>query len=111
MGGRVARVERQARNQALFRQVNERIAEVSARFEPTDAGLQQFVCECSQLGCTGMIEVPLDVYGRVRGDATLFLVLRGHEDPGHELVVEDLGEVLIVCTVLGVATEVAIEPA
>jgi hypothetical protein len=104
MGGRVARVERQARNQALFRQVNERIAEVSARFEPTDAGLQQFVCECSQLGCTGMIEVPLD-------DATLFLVLRGHEDPGHELVVEDLGEVLIVCTVLGVATEVAIEPA
>jgi hypothetical protein len=106
----VARVERQARNQALFREVNEHIAEVSARFD-VDAGRQEFVCECSHLGCADMIEVPIEVYGRVRGDATLFLVLHGHEDLGHERVVEDLGEVLIVRTAPGVATEVAIETA
>jgi hypothetical protein len=90
--------------------VNERIAEVSARFD-ANAELQQFICECSHLGCAGRIEVPVEVYGRVRGDATLFLILRGHEDLGHELVVEGVGEVLIVRTTPGVATEVAIETA
>jgi hypothetical protein len=107
----VTRVERQARNQALFRQVNEHIAEVSAGSESPDAGLQQFVCECSQLGCADMIDVPLEMYGRVRDDPTLFLILRGHEDLGHEQVVKDLGEVLVVRTAPGVATEVAIETA
>ena len=43
------REERQIHNQALFRSVNERIAELSARFgEQGDAGLLSFVCECPE---------------------------------------------------------------
>ena len=55
------RVERQAKNRALFRQVNERIAETSATFDSADADVQAFVCECSRIGCHEIVEVPVAV--------------------------------------------------
>jgi len=90
------RHERKIHNQALFRSVNERIAEVSAKFgEQADAGLLSFICECPQIGCRAFVRAPLEVYDRVRDDPVLFLVFKGHED-GCEAVVADLGEYLIV---------------
>jgi hypothetical protein len=90
------RDERKIHNQALFRSVNERIAELAAKFgEQADAGLLAFVCECPQIGCRAFVRAPLEVYNRVHEDAALFLVLKGHED-GCETVVADLGGYLIV---------------
>jgi hypothetical protein len=94
--GKVPRNERKIHNQALFRSVNERIAELSAKFgEQGDAGLLSFICECPQIGCRAFVRAPLEAYDRVRDDPALFLVLKGHED-GCERVVADLGGYLIV---------------
>jgi hypothetical protein len=90
------RGERKIHNQALFRSVNERIAELSAKFgEQGDVGLLSFVCECPQIGCRAFVRAPLGVYERVRDDPALFLVLKGHED-GREAIVVDLGHYLIL---------------
>ena len=90
------RIERKARNQTLFREVNERIAELSAHL---DSGVAQgFICECSQTGCTEIVSVPIETYARVRDNPSLFLLVTGHQDPDHEVVIEDLGSNVIVQT-------------
>lgn len=83
---------RKAKNQALFRQVNERIADIAP---PFDDDVQPFFCECDRLGCVERIELPVSEYTMVRGDPTAFLVLRGH-DGSDEAVVIDRGSYLIV---------------
>lgn len=103
------RIKRKARNQALFREVNERIAELSARLD--GGATQGFICECSQAGCTEIVTVPVETYARVRNDSTLFLLVAGHQDADHEVVVEDVGSYLIVQTKPGAATEIAVETA
>src|SRR5207248_5026775 len=57
-----AQEERIARNEALFREVNERIAESAQRFESHRA---EFVCECADQDCTERVEATLDEYERV----------------------------------------------
>ena len=103
------RIKRKARNQALFREVNQRIAELAARLD--DGAAQGFICECSQTGCTEIVNVPIETYARVREDPTLFLLVTGHQDPDHEVDIEDLGSYLIVQTKPGVATGSALETA
>ena len=76
--------ERVAKNEALFRDVNERIAESAQRFDSDEAG---FVCECASASCTERVETSLDEYERVRADGARFLVRRGHEDERFERVV------------------------
>jgi hypothetical protein len=93
----VPRFKRRAENQQLFREVNERIAELSASLEEPGAP-QSFVCECGRVGCSEMIEVPLAVYARVRHDGDHYVVLRDHEDRAHEQMLEDHGAFLIVRT-------------
>ena len=74
-----------AKTEAIFRNVNERIAESAYRFDGDEA---TFVCECGDGACTHRVEVELDDYERVRADPTRFLVLPGHEDERIERVVE-----------------------
>jgi hypothetical protein len=88
--------ERKTHNQALFRAVNDRIAELSAALAvQADTELSSFICECPQIGCRAFVRAPLEDYNRVRDDPTLCLVLKGHED-GREETVADLGGYLIV---------------
>ena len=81
----VSRPERAARNEALFREVNERIRDVSARFEVSHG---EFVCECSDGGCTQTLTMTLDEYEAVRSRGDRFAVVAGHEDLAIERVVE-----------------------
>ena len=99
-------VARKARNQALFREVNERIAELAARFDVA-SGPQAFVCECSHLGCTASLELPAAAYSRLRDDPTTFLLLNGHEDLDHETVIERTHGYLLVRNKPGVAAQIA----
>jgi hypothetical protein len=48
---------KRARTEALFRDVNERIAESALRF---DASATQFVCECADPTCTHRLEATLE---------------------------------------------------
>jgi len=85
--------ERRATTEALFRDVNERIAESAERFE---ADRTDFVCECSDPSCTHRVSASLAEYEEVRDDSATFLVLPGHEQTDIERVVSDRGRFRIV---------------
>ena len=97
--------ERAARNEALFREVNERMLSLAGgHAEPEETG---FVCECSTEGCTRRLHVPVQVYEAVRADPRHFLVTPGHEGP-FERVVEQ-GEGFTIVEKEGEAGEIAEE--
>jgi hypothetical protein len=73
-----------ATTQAIFRTVNERIAESAERFDSESA---EFVCECDDRSCTHRLEASLDEYEEVRADATHFLLAPGHENDRIERVI------------------------
>jgi len=75
---------RRGQTEALFRNVNEHIAESAERFASDEA---EFVCECGDPTCADRIEASLEQYEEVRSDATTFLLRHGHEDPEIERVV------------------------
>jgi hypothetical protein len=75
---------KRARTEALFRDVNERIAESAERF---DAESTQFVCECADPGCAHRLEATLDEYEEVRADGATFMLAPGHEHTDIERVV------------------------
>lgn len=80
-----AELVRHGTTEAIFRNVNERIAESAQRFDADEA---EFVCECGDRSCTHRLETPLDEYERVRAKPTLFLLAPGHENEAIEKVVE-----------------------
>jgi hypothetical protein len=81
-----AREERLARNETLFRSVNENIEEAAASGQP-DEHVFEFFCECSNLDCTLLLPLTLSAYERVRTDPRQFVVAPGHELPEIENVV------------------------
>ncbi|MGH2977096.1 MAG: hypothetical protein ACRDKC_01815 [Gaiellaceae bacterium] len=85
--------ERRATNEALFRDVNERIAESAERFE---ADSTEFVCECADPNCTERLTVALAEYEEVRARPTSFLLAPGHEHRDIEQVIADRGRFRIV---------------
>lgn len=74
---------RAAKNQALFREVNERIEELKPPSTFVD-----FVCECTQEDCAEQVELTRDEYERLRGVSNRFAVKPGHETPEAEEVVD-----------------------
>lgn len=85
--------ERRATTEALFRDVNERIAESAERFDATET---EFVCECADVSCTHRISASLADYEEVRAEPTTFLLVPGHEQTEIERVVSDRGEFRVV---------------
>lgn len=80
--------ERFARNQRIFREVNERLREVA---DPSIA-LAQYVCECSHAECSETIELDLVDYDAIRSTPQAFVISPGHERLEHERVVEDAND-------------------
>jgi hypothetical protein len=80
----VSREDRIVRNEALFREVNERLEEIQESAAETFG----VVCECGDAGCKEMLEVTTHEYRDVRAEPTHFLVIPGHEIPDVETVVE-----------------------
>jgi hypothetical protein len=97
--------ERIARNEALFREVNERVADLQDSLG--DGGTTDFVCECGADTCIERISVPMGVYERVRNDSHLFLVRPGHQEPEVERVVETDERFLVVCKDTPTAEKIA----
>jgi len=98
--------ERLARNEALFREVNERIREVSDNFGE-DQETYDFVCECSDAACTQRVVLTRAQYEDVRSDPTRFVVVKGHVLPEIEAVV-DQAEDHVVVEKEGAAADIAI---
>ena len=102
--------ERRARNEALFREVNEHVEEVSSRLGALEdaSSLTGFVCECSSETCADLVEVTYAQYEAIRGDPRRFLIRVGHEDLTVDRVVERHPAFFVV-EKFGEASEVAIE--
>ena len=89
------REERIGLNEAVFREVNERVRAVSEGFRDV-LDEAEFVCECADRDCAERLALTLADYERVRSDATLFIVKPGHEAADVERVVERLGSCVVV---------------
>jgi hypothetical protein len=72
-----------ARNQALWREINERIKAVAET-----SGEVGFLCECSRMDCTETISMSMAEYERIRSSPTRFPIVAGHDFPEIEGVVE-----------------------
>ena len=94
MSPREARV---IRNEALFREVNIRIANLEeGSLSRGEDALLALVCECAHTGCTTPIEADRATFEQVRQNPLRFLVTPGHEDLETESVVERQAGCLIV---------------
>lgn len=99
-----AAVEKAARNQVVFREVNERIAELTGLLNET--GFNLFICECSDPACAESLEITAAEYEAVRADGARFVIVRGHEIPEAERVVDGNGRFIVV-EKTGAAAEIA----
>jgi len=74
-------------NEAVFRDVNERIQDVATAFGLTSEPLD-LICECGDASCVERISIGRDEYEHLRSDPHLFAVAAGHVSPDVEQVVE-----------------------
>jgi hypothetical protein len=82
--GRPGRI---ARNEVRFRDINERL-EANLRALGHDPEPQEFVCECGNMDCRQTVRLTFDEYEAVRRHGRRFIIMRGHEIPDVENVVE-----------------------
>jgi len=101
--------ERIGANEALFREVNERISRVEEQFGQTQAF--EIVCECGRPDCDERFQITHAAYRRLRSDPLHFAVVPGHELPEVEKLVERHETYLVVEKTEDEAAEVAEETA
>lgn len=89
----IERSDRLARNEALFRSVNERVEEV---VQPGKNEEIDFLCECGDGECVEKISLTRVEYKGVRTDADQFAVAPGHEIPDIEDVVTRNDRFLVI---------------
>ena len=71
---------------SVFREVNDRIAEITGTWEWEDR--QGFLCECAAGRCTEAVWLTRAQYEAIRAVPTLFFTVPGHELPGEDRTVE-----------------------
>ena len=81
------REARIGRNEALFREINERLNALQETFD-SFTERADFVCECGDVTCGEQITMSLADYERVRSNPTWFAIKPGHEETDVEDVVE-----------------------
>jgi hypothetical protein len=87
-----SREDRIAKNEVIFREVNERVREVV----PSENGGIDFLCECGDEDCVEQLSLTREEYERVRSDPVQFFVKPGHEIPDVEEVTEESDRFLLV---------------
>lgn len=86
--------ERAARNEEVFRGVNERIEQGAEQHQVSDS--LPFHCECGARACVDTIEIPPARYAAIVRERYHFVVIPGHEEPQIERVVETGADFLVV---------------
>lgn len=102
------REERLARNETIFREINERTRSLQERFGPDDptTAYEEFLCECGDQLCVDRVKLTIREYESVRDEATQFVVRPGHSVARIERTVRK-NERYAVVIKLGEAAEVA----
>jgi hypothetical protein len=93
--------QRAAKNQSLFREVNERIEDLAA-----SASFSTFICECMDETCDASVSLTIEEYEHIRSGSNRFLVLPGHQVSSDETVIEGNDRFLVVAK-LGAGEPVA----
>jgi len=89
------RKESLAKNEELFRKVNERIDNLSQAVAEDDS-MMEYLCECDRSDCHDRVKATRSEYEAVRAESTHFIVLPGHEDSRVERVVLSNERFLVV---------------
>lgn len=88
-----ARTDRMAKNEALFRSVNERAHELSERLSFVGlverAPMDEYLCECVDIDCLERVQLTGEEYERVRSNSLWFIVALGHVAPEIERIVDE----------------------
>jgi hypothetical protein len=79
------REERLGLNEAVFREVNERIEQVAETFNLQDQ--LDLLCECGRAECVDRITLTHAEYEELRSDSHQFAIRQGHDKPDVERVI------------------------
>jgi hypothetical protein len=101
-----SRDERIGLNEAIFREVNERIENLAEKFELKDQPLD-LICECGDADCVRRISMTRAEYEEIRSDPRQFAVHPGHEYPEVEEIVGRRGGYDIVSKNEGIPERIA----
>ncbi len=101
-----SREERIGLNEAVFREVNERIEDLAETFQLKDEPLD-LVCECGDATCVRRITMTRTEYEELRSEPHQFAVHPGHEYPDVEEVVERRNRYDIVSKNQGIPEKIA----
>ena len=96
---------RAARNQSLFREVNERVEGIAKSFD-LDAGQLDFMCECAHTDCTERLQMSVTEYEAIRRIPNHFAIVDGHQVDDVETVVAQADRYLVVAKT-GIGRELA----
>jgi hypothetical protein len=103
-----SRQERIGLNEAVFREVNERIEDV-ADSVGLDSELLDLVCECGDGGCAERISMSRPEYELLRAVSNHFAVVPGHEYADVERIVERRKGYDVVAKIAPVPEQIAEE--
>jgi hypothetical protein len=73
-------------NEERFAAANAQIREKALSLETTSS-LVPFLCECSDVGCTQIIQLSIDAYEAARAQPGAFLLVAGHDDRRVERII------------------------
>jgi hypothetical protein len=100
---------RLARNEVMFRAINERIRELASRFDNPAEQELDFICECADETCVERVSLKASQYDDVRAIPARFIVAPGHEvTPLVEHVIFRSSRFVIVRKI-GIAADIARE--
>jgi hypothetical protein len=98
--------KRIARNNATFREANERIGALAGIYRVE--GAVPFICECADPACSEIVQLELGKYEEIRADPRRFLKAPGHEAAAQgTAVVVERREGYVIVEKVGYAGDVA----
>lgn len=100
---------RKAANEAVFRNVNERIKALQHSFALAEREPLQMICECDRLDCMERVPVGVDAYELIRSHSDQFVVSPDHEDLRVDEVVSRTSDYTVVRKKAGEPRDVAVE--
>jgi hypothetical protein len=80
------RERRMGVNEALFREVNERLKDLNETFGAVTNRIE-LVCECADPGCADRLTLSVREYEQLRAEPDLFVIAPGHAAPHVEEVI------------------------
>jgi hypothetical protein len=108
-----SRETRLAKNEAVFREVNERVVEITQELGPDPRSsevVDGLICECSDPGCLERVgPLTISEYETVRHDPRRFIIAANHQAADVETVIEKNAGYWIVEKNEGIPAEVARE--